>query len=116
MDFYMFQVIVATNIAETSITIDDIVYVVDCGKHKENHYNPNKVCAFLNFYYDLSNVDAEGFENMPLLGTISAISNCTWPYPVHLMLFEHVLIMLLVNSCLIWINLIELQMCLDMTK
>lgn len=41
----MFQVIVATNIAETSITIDDVVYVVDCGKHKENRYNPHKVCA-----------------------------------------------------------------------
>lgn len=44
----MFQVIVATNIAETSITIDDVVYVVDCGRHKENRYNPNKVgVAFL---------------------------------------------------------------------
>ena len=43
----MFQVIIATNIAETSITIDDIVYVVDCGKHKENRYNPNKVGAHL---------------------------------------------------------------------
>jgi ATP-dependent RNA helicase DHX29 len=37
------QVILATDIAETSITIDDVVYVVDTGKHKENRYNPQKV-------------------------------------------------------------------------
>jgi HrpA-like RNA helicase len=34
------KIVVATNIAETSITIDDVVYVVDAGRAKENTYNP----------------------------------------------------------------------------
>ncbi len=29
------KVVLATNIAETSLTIEDVVYVVDSGRHKE---------------------------------------------------------------------------------
>jgi HrpA-like RNA helicase len=33
------KIILATNVAETSITIPDIQYVVDTGKHKENNFH-----------------------------------------------------------------------------
>ena len=33
------KVIVATNIAETSLTIEGVVYVVDCGFSKQRFYN-----------------------------------------------------------------------------
>lgn len=35
-----FQVVIATNIAETSLTIDGIFYVVDPGFVKQKIYNP----------------------------------------------------------------------------
>ncbi|KAI9727235.1 MAG: hypothetical protein M1828_006854 [Chrysothrix sp. TS-e1954] len=34
------KVVIATNIAETSITIEGISYVVDCGYQKNNHFSP----------------------------------------------------------------------------
>ncbi|EYU42417.1 hypothetical protein MIMGU_mgv1a026582mg, partial [Erythranthe guttata] len=37
------KVVFATNIAEASLTIDGIFYVVDSGYAKQNVYNPNKV-------------------------------------------------------------------------
>lgn len=37
---FLVQVILATNIAETSLTIDNIIYVIDPGFCKQNSYNP----------------------------------------------------------------------------
>lgn len=36
------KIVLSTNIAETSITIDDCVFVIDCGQMKEKHFDSNK--------------------------------------------------------------------------
>jgi len=41
------QVVLATNIAETSITIDDVVFVVDGGKCKEKTFEPSRSMSTL---------------------------------------------------------------------
>ncbi|XP_062386384.1 ATP-dependent RNA helicase DHX30 [Sardina pilchardus] len=51
------KIVLATNIAETSITIDDIVHVVDAGSQKEQSYDPRtKVSCLDTVWVSRSNV------------------------------------------------------------
>ncbi|XP_048868096.1 ATP-dependent RNA helicase DHX30 isoform X2 [Brienomyrus brachyistius] len=51
------KIVLATNIAETSITINDIVHVVDTGAHKEQRYDPRtKVSCLDTVWVSRSNV------------------------------------------------------------
>lgn len=51
------KIVLTTNIAETSITIDDIVHVIDSGMHKEQNYDPRtKVSCLDTVWISRSNV------------------------------------------------------------
>jgi HrpA-like RNA helicase len=51
------RVILSTNIAETSVTIPDVVYVVDTGKIKENRYDPDRhISALVSTWAGRSNL------------------------------------------------------------
>ncbi|XP_068614425.1 ATP-dependent RNA helicase DHX30-like [Brachionichthys hirsutus] len=51
------KIVLATNIAETAITIDDVVHVVDTGTHKEQNYDPlTKVSCLDTVWASRSNV------------------------------------------------------------
>ncbi|XP_053569661.1 ATP-dependent RNA helicase DHX30 [Bombina bombina] len=51
------KIVLATNIAETSVTIDDIVHVVDSGMHKQNSYDvKTKVSCLETTWVSKSNV------------------------------------------------------------
>ncbi|GAX74754.1 hypothetical protein CEUSTIGMA_g2201.t1 [Chlamydomonas eustigma] len=41
------KIVLTTNIAETSLTIEDVVFVIDSGRHKEQRYDPSRRMALL---------------------------------------------------------------------
>jgi small subunit ribosomal protein S24e len=52
------RIILATNIAETSVTIPDVVYVVDTGKIKEQRYDPERhVSSLVSAWVGSSNLN-----------------------------------------------------------
>lgn len=59
----------ATNIAETSITINDVVFVLDCGKAKETSYDAlnNTPCLLPSW---ISKVSAQQVRFSPVYNNV----------------------------------------------
>ncbi|OWM86275.1 hypothetical protein CDL15_Pgr011099 [Punica granatum] len=74
------KIVLATNIAETSITINDVVFVLDCGKAKETSYDAlnNTPCLLPSW---ISKVSAQQVQNaidyLKIIGALDENENLT---------------------------------------
>jgi HrpA-like RNA helicase len=41
------KIVLSTNIAETSVTLEDVVVVIDSGRHKERRFDAHKRCVWV---------------------------------------------------------------------
>lgn len=46
----MRKIVLSTNIAETSVTLEDVVVVIDSGRHKERRFDAHKRCVAVNVH------------------------------------------------------------------
>uniref|UniRef100_A0A1J3JN99 RNA helicase n=1 Tax=Noccaea caerulescens TaxID=107243 RepID=A0A1J3JN99_NOCCA len=75
------KIVLATNVAETSITINDVAFVIDCGKAKETSYDAlnNAPCLLLSW---ISKVSAQQvLLSFPEL--IAFENQTTKPFPLY---------------------------------
>ena len=54
------KIVLSTNIAETAVTIDDVVFVVDTGRHKEKSYDAYTAVSTLQAGFGGGRVAGEG--------------------------------------------------------
>jgi ATP-dependent RNA helicase DHX57 len=63
------KIVLSTNLAETSITVDDVVWVIDGGRMKETQYDPGKKMASL---VDSCISQANGLQRRGRAGRVQA--------------------------------------------
>lgn len=93
----MRKIVLATNIAETSITINDVVFVIDCGKAKETSYDAlnNTSCLLPSW---ISKVSAQQVRSLFYISIQTFLSpsrkvyfHLLWVYMVYCYSFVYVL-------------------------
>eukprot|EP01052_Picozoa_sp_SAG31_P015912 SAG31_NODE_1036_length_10221_cov_170.602326_10_plen_321_part_00 len=73
------KVVISTNIAETSVTIDDIVYVIDTGRQKENRFDPvNRMPQLMECWVSKANARQRCDEQGSVYALNNALCKLLW--------------------------------------